>query len=269
MKNLNEQLNRIKSMMGLIFEDTEDKCLCPDGITKKRECCEECKCLDGTISIDCCDELEKIKTLPVSNLNLGYDLPDTLSSLPKQKYEVNLDGVPQDLIDAMSDYGINIPLEQAHFLAQCKVESDNFNATTEYASGKAYEGRCEDLGNCSSGDGVKYKGRGYMQLTGKSNYVEYNKWLKEKYGTKDDVVENPDLVATKYAGDVSAWFWAVAGPKYNKNFPHRSLQGTSDEVIDKIGGWINGKNPPNGYKERRRAFRDILIDNSSIYVSNK
>jgi len=269
MRQVIQEIKRIKSMMGLIFEDTEDKCLCPDGITKKRECCEECECLDGTKSMDCCGELSKMEILPASNLNLGYDLPDTLSSLPKQKYEVNLDGVPQDLIDSMSDYGINIPLEQAHFLAQCKMESVGFTKTTEMASGNAYEGRCKGLGNCSPGDGVKYKGRGYMQLTGKANYEEYNKWLKEKYGTTDDVVKNPELVATKYAGDVSAWFWAVAGPKYNKNFPHRSLQGTSDKVIDKIGEWVNGASPPNGYKERRQAFKDILIDNSGIYASNK
>lgn len=267
MKNLLEELKRIKKMMGVLKEDTQEKCPCPDN-TESVECCGECKCLNGSKSWNCCGGLQKAKTLSPSQISTPSS-PEKISELPNdKKITVDKTGVPQDLLDAMADYSINFPLEQAHFLAQCKVESDNFNATTEYASGKAYEGRCEDLGNCSSGDGVKYKGRGYVQLTGKSNYVEYNKWLKEKYGTKDDVVENPDLVATKYAGDVSAWFWSVLGPKYNKPFYSMALKGTSNEVIDKIGGWINGKNPPNGYLERREAFNDLTNKNDNDYLAS-
>jgi predicted chitinase len=265
---LQEQISRIKSIMGLLFEETGDKCPCGDG-TLKQECCEPCKCNDGSYSEECCGELTKMKTLPASELSLNEPLTDKIIELPKRE-ELTIDttDVPQDLLSAMDDYGITHPLEKAHFLAQCKVESDGFKATTEYASGRAYENRCEDLGNCSPGDGVKYRGRGYIQLTGKSNYTAFNKWLKEK-GYTDDVVKNPELVATKYPGEVSAWFWSVLGPLGNKNFPSMAKRGASLEVVDKIGTWVNGGNPPNGYKERRKYFYDFIGKNENDLASNK
>jgi len=175
------------------------------------------------------------------------------------KYDKPTMTPPPSLIQAMKEYGITDPLEKAHFLAQCNTESARFSATTEFASGEAYEGR-KDLGNTSPGDGKKYKGRGYIQLTGKSNYISYNDYLKTK-GKTDDVVKNPTLVATKYAADVSVYFWKVAGPKGVKKFSQKAKEGSSVAIINKIGSWINGKNPPNGYQDRINKFKyywDIL-----------
>lgn len=76
------------------------------------------------------------------------------------------------LHDTLDRYEINTPLRVAHFLAQLAHESDAFCTTEEYASGAAYEGRA-DLGNTQAGDGVRYKGRGLIQLTGRANYAKF------------------------------------------------------------------------------------------------
>jgi predicted chitinase len=75
--------------------------------------------------------------------------------------------------DVLNYYQINTPLRICHFIAQVAHESDCFNAMEEYASGEDYEGR-DDLGNTQPGDGVRFKGRGLMQLTSRANYAEFS-----------------------------------------------------------------------------------------------
>jgi predicted chitinase len=173
---------------------------------------------------------------------------------------------PKDLIKAMKEYGITSPLEKAHFLAQTSHESGRFQYKEEIASGKAYEGT-KDLGNTQPGDGVRFKGRGYIQVTGRANYTKYNQYLKSKDIT-DDVIKNPSLVTTKYAADISAWYWSVLGPEGVKNFPKKSKEGDSLKIINKIGTWINGGNPPNGAQDRIAKFNyywGILKNNPNAF----
>jgi putative chitinase len=131
------------------------------------------------------------------------------------------------LNDTMAKYEINTPLRQAHFLAQIIHESGSFNYPEELASGIEYEGR-KDLGNTEVGDGSRYKGRGYMQLTGRSNYAVYGKYIGV------DLISNPVLVATDYACDVSGWFWSA-----------HALNALADadngkEITRRINGGFNG-----------------------------
>src|SRR6188768_1778849 len=90
-------------------------------------------------------------------------------------------------------YEIDTAQEFAHFLAQACHESDHFKTTEEYASGKAYEGRL-DLGNNLHGDGVKHKGRGIFQSTGKFEYIRLGtlKGNPNMFTDKPELLELPE-----------------------------------------------------------------------------
>ena len=77
---------------------------------------------------------------------------------------------------AMVEFGITTLARQASFLAQVGHESGSLVYVRELASGKAYEGRAE-LGNTQAGDGVRFKGRGLLQVTGRANYAACGKTL--------------------------------------------------------------------------------------------
>ena len=98
-------------------------------------------------------------------------------------------------------YGIlENSLRLIHFLAQLTHESGNFRYMEEIASGVAYEGR-KDLGNVNKGDGVRYKGRGPIQLTGRANYRKYGQELGIDFENNPAIVALPSvgmLVACKY-----------------------------------------------------------------------
>lgn len=101
----------------------------------------------------------------------------------------------------MPKYEINTNQRIAAFIAQISHESASFNATEEFASGQAYEGR-NDLGNTSPGDGVKYKGRGLVQITGRAMY----KTCGDALGL--DLINHPELLEQPPAATESAcWFW--------------------------------------------------------------
>jgi putative chitinase len=107
------------------------------------------------------------------------------------------------LNQTMIEFDISTPLRQAHFLAQVAHESDRFNALEEYASGTAYEGR-RDLGNTQRGDGVRYKGRGLIQVTGRTNYADCGRALGVDLINNPQRLADPDL-ACRSAG----WFWST------------------------------------------------------------
>ena len=144
------------------------------------------------------------------------------------------DAVITQIPTVMEKFQINTPLRLAHFLAQCGHESGNFRAVQEnlnysadglkrifpkyfpgnlaesYArnpekiASKVYGGRMGN-GDESTKEGFKFRGRGYIQLTGKANYTAFAKAIGE------DTVSNPDLVATKYPLASAAWFFSKNG----------------------------------------------------------
>lgn len=100
-----------------------------------------------------------------------------------------VDGVSKYLTQYSDQYELNTKLRMAHFLAQAAHESAHFRTLEEYADGSKYEGRVKDLGNTQFGDGVRFKGRGIFQVTGRANYKKYG----DKIGV--DLISNPKLAA--------------------------------------------------------------------------
>ena len=126
------------------------------------------------------------------------------------------------------EFEINTPLRWAHYLAQIAHESGELRYTKEIASGRAYEGR-KDLGNTQQGDGVKYKGRGFIQLTGRSNYSKFQSYSMQPVLEKPELLEEPELCV-----DVTMWFWETHG---------LNELADADKVVSitkKINGGTNG-----------------------------
>lgn len=119
----------------------------------------------------------------------------------------NIDKFLSPLNQAMEDHNINTPMRIAHFLAQIAWESGSLKYVEEIASGSAYEGR-KDLGNTEPGDGVRFKGRGLIQITGRANYKKYGDslGLDFTHDWKWRLVAEPF-----YAADSAAWFWETHG----------------------------------------------------------
>jgi putative chitinase len=184
--------------------------------------------------------------------------------------------IPDNVIamipDTAAKFGINTPLRLAHFLAQCGHESGGFRATQENlnysakglmgifkkyfptsALAAAYERKPEKIANRvyggrmgngaeGSGEGYKFRGRGYIQLTGKENYTAFGKSIGE------DMTVHQDKVAGPYALLSAAWF-------FSKNGLHRIAdEGSSDAVVTKITKRVNGGTI--GLADRIKHFKE-------------
>ena len=182
------------------------------------------------------------------------------------------DAVIAMIPDTAAKFGINTPLRLAHFLAQCGHESGGFRATQENLNYSAkglmgifkkyfptsalaaqYERKPAKIaarvygsrmgnGNEASGEGYKFRGRGYIQLTGKENYTAFGKSIGE------DILSNPDVVSSKYALLSAAWF-------FSKNGLHKMADsGASDAVVTQITKRVNGGTI--GLPDRIKHFKE-------------
>jgi putative chitinase len=174
--------------------------------------------------------------------------------------------------DTAARFQINTPLRLAHFLAQCGHESGGFRVTSEnlnYSAkglmgifkkyfptqqiaeayqrnpqkiaNKVYANRMNN-GSEASGEGFKFRGRGYIQLTGKDNYTQFGKAIGE------DITGNPDLVSGKYALLSAAWFWSKNG--LNK----LADGGATDTTVTSITKRVNGGTI--GLPDRIKHFKE-------------
>lgn len=185
--------------------------------------------------------------------------------------------VVNELESVMREFNISNPFRLAHFLAQTAHESGNFKHVRENLNYSAegllkvfpkyfsketalwYARKPEAIANVvygnrmgngdkNSGDGFRYRGRGFLGLTGKSNYKAFGDFIGV------DLVKDPDLVATKYALTSAAWFFEKRGIwKICDN-------GMSDDIVVRVSKLINGGTI--GLTDRRsktKVFSDLLI----------
>jgi putative chitinase len=182
------------------------------------------------------------------------------------------DSVIAQLPDTIAKFELNTPLRLAHFLAQAGHESGGFKAVNENlnygakgllgifkkyfpteAKAKLYERKPEKIANLvyggrmgngpeTSGEGFKFRGRGYIQLTGKDNYKAFDAVVPE------NLIESPDLVATKYPLLSAAWF-------FHKNGLHKIADGgATDAVVTSVTKRVNGGTI--GLADRIKHFKE-------------
>jgi putative chitinase len=181
------------------------------------------------------------------------------------------DSVIAQIPNTAAKFNITNPLRLAHFLAQCGHESGGFKAVSENLNYSAkgllgtfgkyfnattaaqYERKPEMIasrvygsrmgnGDEASKEGFKFRGRGYIQLTGKSNYTNFTKFIGE------DCIASPDLVATKYPLASAAFFFDS-----NKLWSICDL-GSSDDVVTKVTKRVNGGTI--GLPDRIKHFKE-------------
>jgi putative chitinase len=151
------------------------------------------------------------------------------------------------LARAMNKYGINTGLRAAHFIAQVGHETASFLYMEEIASGAAYEGRT-DLGNTQPGDGKLFKGRGLIQLTGRTNYTAYSKDCGVDY------VKNPTAVCSDpfVCVDVAGWYW-------NKRKINELADKDDVKAVTKaVNGGYNGLDDRMDYLSRAKAVLGVV-----------
>ncbi len=205
---------------------------------------------------------------PVVNSNVV--IPPSSFKLEKLKGHIP-DSVIAQIPDTAAKFNITNTLRLAHFLSQCghesggfKAVSENlnysakgllgtfpkyFNATTaaqyerkpEMIASRVYASRMGN-GDESTKEGYKFRGRGYIQLTGKSNYTNFAKFIGE------DTVGNPDLVANKYPLASAAFFFDS-----NKLWSICDL-GSTDDVVTKVTKRVNGGTI--GLPDRIKHFKE-------------
>lgn len=189
------------------------------------------------------------------------DISKLLTVLPKSVYD--------ELPAIIEKYSIDSGLVLAHFISQCSHESADFSVKVENLNyskagllkifpkyfdektalqyerqsikiaNRVYANRMGN-GDEASGEGFKFRGRGYIQLTGKSNYVSFNSCVPEI------LIDNPDLVSQKYPLLSAGWFF------HKNNLFELAKGGEGHETILALTKRINGGT--HGIDDRMKKF---------------
>ena len=148
----------------------------------------------------------------------------------------------------------------AMWFAQIGHESMGLKYFEELADGTAYEGRA-DLGNTQPGDGPRYKGRGPIQLTGRSNYDQVSRWAHQNgyVDSPTKFVDQPELLGTWEWGFLGTdWYWVVARPKINAMADAGDIEG----VTRAINGGLTGYDDRCQRYERAKQVASAFLPNT-------
>lgn len=167
---------------------------------------------------------------PVANYNGPISVDRLVSALPCNLQNNARRHFP-GILNECQRQGVQDRAQIAYILATACHESNAGGAMTEFASGCAYEGR-GSLGNCYAGDGVRYKGRGYVQITGRRNYSDWSNRLGV------DLVNNPEM-----ARDPQIAAAILVGGMKQGTFTGRKL---GDYVGEGRGDFFNARRVING-----------------------
>jgi putative chitinase len=175
---------------------------------------------------------------------------ETLNKCIPLASATNIERFLKPINDTLKKYAINTPLRIAAFIAQVAHESGSLRYVRELATGEAYDigKKALSLGNTpeDDGDGERYKGRGLIQITGRTNYEALGKALQYDFITHPEHLELPGAAAMS-----AGWFWN------SRNLNQYADLGT-DEAFLTISKKINGVNRatglPNGWDDRLHRY---------------
>lgn len=177
---------------------------------------------------------------------------------------VDIDTIANTLASSAVQYGVDTEKRMEAFIAQAAHETAGFKTLREYASGAAYEGRT-DLGNTQPGDGVKFRGRGIFQVTGRSNYKDVSRHI---FGD-DRLLTKPELLEEPVNATLSALhFWK------SRNLSALADKGDFEGITKKINGGLNGWADRLSYYEKIKMYignsdvKNFIADARGIFVRN-
>eukprot|EP01016_Furgasonia_blochmanni_P051105 TRINITY_DN7997_c0_g1_i2.p1 TRINITY_DN7997_c0_g1~~TRINITY_DN7997_c0_g1_i2.p1 ORF type:complete len:260 (-),score=49.97 TRINITY_DN7997_c0_g1_i2:36-815(-) len=186
-----------------------------------------------------------IRDRPISAKNLQ----NIVRGISEQKIRTHLEPLNQGMAAA----GITSCQRIAAYLAFILVETQNLDKLEETGNDgyfqAAYENKCQELGNCKSGDGQLFRGRGTLYLKGRSSYRLAGKNFKENFEQHPELVADP-----KFAHKIGAWHWSILGLNF---WADQNAEQGLDQIATKVYGCVNCLNDAYAQKRRKTIWNDV------------
>ena len=192
--------------------------------------------------------LEK-NSWPITKEQMGSIMGCSVASLP--------DELMDDYARCVETFGMD-KIAQVYFLGQCGHESAGLRYPVEIHDGSNYEGRT-DLNNIYPGDGVKFAGTGWIQVTGRYNHQAFSDYL-DSIGQSDYRVMDEGKTYTS-----NVYPWTISGFWWHQNKMNAFCSSRTEFTnyqIDEVGAKVNGRMRPNGADDRisytDKAYRTLI-----------